>query len=190
LPADVVQIAVDGPTRERLFALIEREPGLHKTALCAATGLAWGTVDYHLRLLSRAGRVTMARVGRETRCFPGQLAPQHESLLATLTSGPSARIALALRHMPGQGVGALSERLGLSSKVVRRHLLLLVDRGLLERAGFHRPRYQLRPEAEPLLDRAGALARPAPPESSTLGGPVASLPLGDRPLQTESTIDG
>lgn len=149
-------------TRDHLLALIEREPGLHKTALCEATGLAWGTVDYHLRLLSRAGRVTMARIGRETRCFPGQLAPPHESLLATLTSGPATRIALALRHMPGQGVGALSEQLGLSAKVVRRHLLRLLDHGLLERAGFHRPRYQLRPGAEPLLDQAGGAFRQPP----------------------------
>lgn len=144
-------------TRDQILGLIEREPGLHKTALCDATGLAWGTVDYHLKLLARAGRVTLARIGRETRCFPGQLAPQNESLLATLTSGPAARIALALRHMPGQGVGALSEQLGLSSKVVRRHLLRLVDTGVLVRAGFHRPRYQVRPEAEPLLAANGLL---------------------------------
>jgi predicted transcriptional regulator len=144
-------------TREEILGLIERKPGLHKTALCEATGLAWGTVDYHLRLLSRAGRVTMARVGRETRCFPGQLPARHESLLATLTSAPAQRIALALRHMPGQGVGALSEQLGLSSKVVRRHLLRLLDHGLLERAGFHRPRYQLRPEAAPFLDASVVL---------------------------------
>lgn len=156
MPVGVSQ-GEDGPTRLRLLALIEHEPGLHKTALCEATGLAWGTVDYHLRLLSRSGRVTLARVGRETRCFPGQLPASHEALLVSLTSGPAQRIALALRHMPGQGVGALSEQLGLSAKVVRRHLLRLVDHGFLERAGVYRPRYQLRAGAMPRLDAGGAL---------------------------------
>ena len=153
-------------TRQRLLALIRDSPGVHKSALCDASSLAWGTVDYHLRLLVRAGQVTLARAGRQTKVFPGRLSEERERLLATLAREPTARIAGALKERPDQGLGALVDRLGLSPKVVRRHIVRLLEHGLLERAGRHRPLYRLRPGAVELLDA---------PEPGT--APVVVVPL-------------
>lgn len=130
-------------TRERLLALVRASPGLHKSALCAESGLAWGTVDYHLRVLARKGLVTTHQAGRETRCFPGDLAPRQTAQMAALADGTGSRIAFVLRHCPGQGVGELSQQLGLSSKVVRLRLLRMVEEGMVERVGTHRPRYSI-----------------------------------------------
>lgn len=139
-------------SRDRLLALIHRQPGVHKSALCEATGLAWGTVDYHLRMLARGGLVSAQPAGRATRLFPALLLARQREQLAALAEPPASRIAALLRRSPGQGNQALSQRLDLSSKVVRRHLLRLVSEGLVEREGTRRPVYRLRAEAEPLLD--------------------------------------
>lgn len=145
-----------GASRARLLALIHRQPGVHKSALCEATGLAWGTVDYHLRLLARGGLVSAQPAGRATRFFPALLVAREREQMAALAEAPASRIAALLRRSPGQGNQALSERLDLSSKVVRRHLLRLVREGLVEREGTHRPVYRLRSEADALLDRLAA----------------------------------
>lgn len=131
------------PSREQLLAAVHARPGINKSALCAALGLAWGTVDYHLRVLVRDGHVTLRPEGRETRCFPGGLQPSHKALLSALADGSGQRIAFVLRHCPGQGIGALSQRLGLSSKVVRRRLVRMLEAGMLQRVGTYRPRYSL-----------------------------------------------
>ena len=42
-------------TRERLLAAIQGEPGINKVDLCEKTGLAWGTVFRHIKLLEERG---------------------------------------------------------------------------------------------------------------------------------------
>jgi predicted transcriptional regulator len=136
-------------SRERLLDLIRSQPGLHKSALCQETGLAWGTVDYHLRLLRRGNLVSQHVDGRTTRVFPADLR-HRQSLLAALADEPAARIAAAVHQAP-QRAGALSDRLGLSPKVVRRHLARLLREGLLVREGDHRPLYRVADDAHGLL---------------------------------------
>jgi predicted transcriptional regulator len=151
------------PTRERLLDTIRSRPGINKSGLCTALGLAWGTVDYHLRVLVREGRVALRPEGRETRCFPGGLETGRRVVLAALADGSGSRIAFVLRHSPGQGVGELSQQLGLSSKVVRRRLLRMVEDGMLERVGKHRPRYSLGSQVHHLLEEMMVDLREAPP---------------------------
>lgn len=167
--------AAVSPTRDRLLHAIRASPGINKTALCATLGLAWGTVDYHLRRLSRDRQVALRPEGRETRCFPGGLEPHRKALLSALADGSGSRIAFVLRHCPGQGVGALSQQLGLSSKVVRRRLLRMVEDGMLERVGTHRPRYSLGSAVHGLLEEVTAASAKAPGGPLPLAAAVATV---------------
>ncbi len=161
-------------TRDRILEAIRAQPGLHKSALCSLLGLAWGTVDYHLRVLVREGRIALWPAGRETRCFPGGLHARHRALLAALADARGSRIALLLRHVPGQGVGEIGERLGLSAKVVRRRLLRMVEDGMLEREGTHRPRYSFGSGAVGLFEELEGKEEPLPPAQPPL---AASVPV-------------
>ena len=164
-------------TRERLLAAIQGRPGLHKSALCAELGLAWGTVDYHLRVLARQGLVSIWPAGRETRCFPGGLHPRQKALLSALADGCGSRIALLLRHFPGRGIGEMSEQLGLSSKVVRRRLLRMVEDGMVQRTGTHRPRYSFGSGVVGLFEEVEGAARPSQPPSEPAEGPAEEPPM-------------
>lgn len=147
---DVQRSPAANSSRERLLALIRDRPGLHKSALCHETGLAWGTVDYHLRLLERGNLVSRHSVGRTTRLFPAGLR-ERQSVLATLADHAAARILAAVREAP-QRMGSLSDHLGLSPKVVRRHVARLLHEGLLLRDGDHRPVYRAAEVAMDLAD--------------------------------------
>lgn len=147
---DAQRFPAAASSRERLLDLIRRRPGLHKSALCAETGLAWGTVDYHLRLLERGNLVSRHCAGRTTRLFPSDLR-QSQSLLAALADHTSARILATLRKEP-QRMSALSDRLRLAPKVVRRHLVRLQRDGLLVRDGAHRPVYRVREAVDDVVD--------------------------------------
>lgn len=170
----------DGRTsRDRLLQLIQHRPGLNKSALCAATGLAWGTVDYHLRMLARSGLVSSEVEGRVTRLFPAASNVRHQRLLLLLSEAPASRIASLLRQQPGLRNGSLSQSLALSPKVVRRHLRRLVREGLVLQQGMHRPEYRLMARAESLLaglDDGGVALAGLP--SAALGQPLTAAPEG------------
>lgn len=138
-------------TRDRLLALISSQPGIHKKALCDAAGVAWGTVDYHLGKLHRHGLIGVRKVGRTLHCFPGGDAPASPAP-TTLLVGHGPRIAEVLRQAPGQGLRGISDVLGLSPKVVRRHLVRMLEAGVAERHGRHRPIYRLHPDAQAAVE--------------------------------------
>lgn len=135
-------------TRRRLLAIIRDRPGIHKAGLCEESGLAWGTVHYHLRVLERARTVVIDAGRREARIFPDGTPERHRAWLGALRNPDSPRILGELQDAPGQGVTDLSRRLGLSPKVVRRHLDRMHRRGLVERTDDRRPEYRPHPDAD------------------------------------------
>lgn len=123
---------------------VEREPGIHVSEIAERTGLSWHTVDYHLGVLRRSGRVVLQRKGRNRCVFPTSIPRRQRRWLASLRADPARAILLALLEDPGQGIPALARRTGLSMKVVRRRVADLVRAGILTRAGTWRPVYAVR----------------------------------------------
>ncbi len=122
---------------------MEQQPGIHKSALCRSIELGWGTVSHHLRVLEQTKQIQMVTMAREVHVFPSGVPEQHMRWLATLRQGAGGAIVGALRGHPGAGLKELSEALGASRKVIRRHLTLLDEQGLVRQDGNHRPRYSL-----------------------------------------------
>jgi predicted transcriptional regulator len=130
-------------TRARILAHIEGDPGVHKSALCRELGLGWGTVCYHVRVLGESGHINAFTHGREVFLFPGRVAEQQMRWIAALREDVGKHILDELGQQPGSRLKDLSESLGRSRKVIRRHLTLLDEAGLVDRRGQHQARYSL-----------------------------------------------
>lgn len=130
-------------SRQRILDLVTRNPGATKSQICRELNLGWGTVSHHLAVLRRQEVLTSYAVGKEVRVFAAAIGDRQARYLAVLGDGPAAGIVAELRDNPGSRLVDLCEALGVSRKVIRRHLTVLGGEGILVRSGEARPRYAL-----------------------------------------------
>ena len=128
--------------RARIMQIIRSNPGIHTADISNKVDLAWSTVDYHLRVLKRSNVLKIVKARRECYAFPHDIEPNQQLWFATLRDPGTNRIFQRLLELPGQGVPMLSERMGLSQKVIRRQLTDLVDVGLINKRGISRPTFE------------------------------------------------
>lgn len=130
----------DGPgTRAKILAAIERDPGIHVSDLSDELDLAWTTVSHHIRVLQKSGEIEVAKEQRERRLFAKDLSPSQRAWLAALRDDDTAKVLKALLDAPNQGVADLGDELGVSHKVIRRHVSKLRTTGLAEKKGLLKP---------------------------------------------------
>ncbi|HUR62929.1 MAG TPA: ArsR family transcriptional regulator [Candidatus Thermoplasmatota archaeon] len=139
-------------TRTRIQAEVAASPGINVRQLCQRLDLAWSTVAYHLGVLRHRQAIHMAKEGRDLHLFSGDVPQGVRAALRVLRDDDCERVLAAILRTPNQGVYGLSAQLGLSHKVVRKHLGRLRDAGLVEKLGEYRPRYRSTEEAHRFLD--------------------------------------
>ncbi|MCA1810596.1 MAG: ArsR family transcriptional regulator [Halobacteriales archaeon] len=159
-------------TRVRIQAAVAASPGINVRQLCQRLDLAWSTVSYHLGVLRHRQAVHVTKDGRDLHLFAGDVPHGVRTALRVLRDDDAERVLGAVLANPNQGVYGLSASLGLSHKVVRKHLARLKDAGLVEKLGEYRPRYRSTVEASYFLEDEG-LERPEPlPEEPLLEPPL------------------
>lgn len=159
LSAQEVQRLTEQPMRRRLLALIETRPGIHASELCRESGEPWGTVQYHLSLLSKGALVNAVEAGRERRFFPPNMEPQKMRMLALMNQGRRQEIAGFIRGHPGTRQVDVCDALDLSRKTFRHAVGPMVEQGLIqEKRGLQSNRYFPLERLGPLMDD---LAHPA-----------------------------
>lgn len=129
-------------TRDRLLEVIQDVPGINKLELCQRTGLGWGTVFRHVKILEERGDLEVLRDGRATQIFPAAVPPEQRRWLTALHDDEAEAL---LEEIQKRGEGRTQELagdLGISRKVVRRHLSVLCDAGLLRRSDDYHPRFE------------------------------------------------
>lgn len=129
-------------TRARIMQVIRNFPGSHTASISERTGLAWSTVDYHLRVLGRSDVIKVVKALRERHAFPTSVEPRQHMWFTALRDEGTNRIFQRLIEIPRQGVPMLSDWAGLSQKVIRRQLTDLEDVGLVKRHGISRPTFE------------------------------------------------
>ncbi len=126
------------PTRRRILAIVEAEPGITLTQLRSHVGCSWGTIHYHTQKLERQEQVRSEPVGRSRRFFLGSTSDDARRGVAALRTGRIRELVQAILDRPGAVQKELTGDLNLSRKVMRGYVDHLVDAGLvLER---HHPR--------------------------------------------------
>lgn len=153
-------------TRDRIQQEVAASPGINVRQLCQRLDLAWSTVAYHLGVLRHRQAIHVTKDGRDLHLFSGDVPHGVRTALRVLRDDDAERVLAAVLAGPNQGVYGLSAALGMSHKVVRKHLSRLRDAGLVEKLGEYRPRYRSTVEATYFLDEG--LERPEEPREPLL----------------------
>jgi DNA-binding transcriptional ArsR family regulator len=128
-------------TRERILSALRANPGMNKSELHLTIGLSWTTIAYHLKILERQGAIHLAHEKRDVFCFPVDIPQRYRDMLSTLRDDNATRILGALLEDDAIGITELSASLGMSQKMVRKHLGRLHESGLVVKRGELRPRF-------------------------------------------------
>jgi len=143
--------------REKLYRLVETQPGIHFHAL--QRDLAWntGTLTYHLRVLEKHGFMVSRRDGLYRRFYLAGTAPRKEVFENQGPTGLRADVMEAIRNQPGMSQSDLALGLGANKQTVNYHVKAL------ERAGTIRVEKRGRDTflypAEPATATGSGLAR-------------------------------
>lgn len=134
--------AISGhPTRWRLLATIAAKPGCTKSDLCRSTGLSWGSIYHHITQFRAEGKIRLVQTDRRVFLYLADVPVDQLSTLRLQHDALKGTLLAHVRQEPGIGINALSAAVGLSRKIVRRHLNELVSGGLLDRTPDYRPRF-------------------------------------------------
>ncbi len=124
-----------------IHALVTAKPGLTRSDLRRATGLAWGTITQHVDQLLEAGQLHALDDPKHQYLFATQMnraAMRRHVIMAR----PHARAVLDLfsEHRELDTI-AVMEHTGLTRRIARNRLQDLEDAGIIERRGEGRPRF-------------------------------------------------
>lgn len=140
-------------SRDRILAIVRGAPGIHTGELVRVSGIAWGNLTHHVRILEEEGRVVRRRYAARSCFFTPEVPEEERPLHMVRRQELAARILEALGQAPGARVADIAKTVGSRPSAVHRHLEHLVQEGLVRPDGGER--FQPVFPAQPLL--------PAPP---------------------------
>lgn len=128
------------PVRKRLYDLIKVSPGLHFRELKRKSGLAIGSLQYHLDILGKFNFIKTKKKGKFVRYFPFAFEEnvEEEQLLALLRDENIKKIALVLLTKRNVTNKRLAKLLELSPSTVSFHLKKFEESGLIKKQQFGR----------------------------------------------------
>lgn len=119
---------LDNPSRRRIHSLVRDQPGIHLRGLVRASGLAFGAVSYHIRVLEDMGYVQSWTAGTRRCFYPCGTLPRPDT--PSLTSR-QIQVLEIVEAAPGTRLDDVAHALGLSPKTVAYHARGLRARGWL-----------------------------------------------------------
>lgn len=117
-------------TRRRLYQHVVRHPGKYLRELQRDTGLAMGSLEYHLSALGGAGLVTVLQDGNK-RFFPAEMDRRDKRILVLLRQALPRRVLLALLERSPRSKADLAAGLAVAASTLNYHLGHLAEAGLV-----------------------------------------------------------
>ena len=117
--------------RERLYKIVEAQPGVHFHALQRELGWNTGTLTYHLRVLEKHGFVVDRRDGLYRRFYLSGAAPRKETFENLGPQGLRGDVLEAVRGRHGLSQTDLALALGANKQTVNYHVKALERQGLI-----------------------------------------------------------
>lgn len=117
--------------RQKLFTLVEKQPGIHFHALQRELNWNTGALTYHLRVLERHGFVVDRRDGPLRRFYISGAAPRKELFNQDQPHGLRADVLEAIRNQHGISQSDLALALGANKQTVNYHVKALERAGVI-----------------------------------------------------------
>lgn len=119
------------PERERLYRIVETQPGVHFHALQRELQWNTGTLTYHLRVLEKHGFIVDRRDGSFRRFYIQGAAPKKELFNPDAPQGLRADVIEAIRSRHGISQSDLALALGANKQTVNYHVKALERTGVI-----------------------------------------------------------
>lgn len=125
---------LDHDARDRMYRIIQDEPGIHVSELMRRVDGGWGGLMHHLHVLEDKEYVTSRDDGRYRRLFPvGQYNPDRMDTIALLRNESTAEALDIIARRPGINQSELASRMGMKPPSARYHLQKLQEAGLVRK---------------------------------------------------------
>lgn len=128
-----MQELLDLESRRKIYECISGSPGIHFREIQRRTGMATGSVDYHLHFLHRHGLVRTEKSGRFLRYYPANVAYSGEDkeLLSLLRQERIRKILIHLMENRKSNARKISDELGVSPSNLSWYLKMLLEKKLV-----------------------------------------------------------
>lgn len=129
------------PSPFDVLQMVQAEPGIRLTEIRERTQLGWASIYQRLDYLQSRGLLRRHKDGHAVHLFPTEASFAAEPEIAAdaaaqrLRGDTARRIAKAVVEHPGIGSERLAQILGVHRRVVYYHVRILVETGLVQRAG-------------------------------------------------------
>jgi predicted transcriptional regulator len=129
---------LENENRHKIYALIEKNQGIHLRELQRITNMPLTTLDYHLSYMSRKGIIYSESEGYIKRYYTKPLKNEDKKLLAALRQNKLREIVLITMANQKIKYQDLSDYLKLPHSTLSLYLKSLVDNGILikEKIGY------------------------------------------------------
>ncbi len=140
--------ALNLDSRRKIYDLIEENPGLHFREIERRTGIAVGSLQYHLEFLQKKHLIKTFKQGKFLRYYSVKESVVEEKAEMSFLRKPSARkIILFLLEKKKVNNLDISKKVGLSPSTTSWHLEQLVSEGVVgkEKIGRESLFYLIKP---------------------------------------------
>src|SRR3989344_5378876 len=128
-----MQGALELETRRKIYNVIQRSPGLHFREIQRRTGLATGSLDYHVHFLYKHGLIRPEKTGKFVRYFPmtRNWDPQERETLALLRQERVRHLLLYLIQRKRAAASDIAHALGITPSTLSWYLKQLTDKSVI-----------------------------------------------------------
>ncbi len=122
-------------SRNRLYSLIEKSPGLHFREIQRRSGIAVGSLQYHLDFLQKRSFIHTVREGKFVRYYAmkTQHVVENKEIMNTLRQNQPRHILLFLLQKRFATNETIARSVSLSPSTVSSYLKKMVEFGILGR---------------------------------------------------------
>ncbi|MFQ5951597.1 MAG: winged helix-turn-helix transcriptional regulator [Candidatus Geothermarchaeales archaeon] len=124
-------MSLDQPTRQIIGGLVSESPGLHLREIQRRTGIAIGSLMYHIEILRKSGAVVVENRRGKTRLFPTSIDAGERDNLDLLRQATVRSTVLYLIGSPGAMHKDLVDHLNLAPSTVSWYLKRLERTGAI-----------------------------------------------------------
>jgi len=118
---------------QRVLQFIQQNPGCHLREIKRELDMAMGTVQYHLNLLEKEGKVISEKQYLYKNYFPvGMFTPDEKNILRVLKLETSRDIIMFVIEKSNPTQTEIVEKLGMSAASISWNLSRLIESGIIE----------------------------------------------------------
>ncbi|MFH0954703.1 MAG: winged helix-turn-helix transcriptional regulator [Candidatus Micrarchaeota archaeon] len=122
-------------TRNKLYKIIEKSPGLHFREIQRRSGLAVGALQYHLDYLQKRSFVSVQKEGKFVRYYAlrTKKTVENKGLMSLLRQEQPRHILLFLLQRKFAANERIAEAVNLSQSTTSTYLKKMLESGVIER---------------------------------------------------------